>query len=85
MPVSVFYEQLVKSGKINKNQISYSTINRLLKNTSFQEKIIKVFILKRRKRFAYDKVNILWQADLSHDPYISLDGKMKKTFLIDLL
>src|SRR5690606_27988380 len=32
MPVSVFYEQLVKSGEIKKIQASYSTINRLLKN-----------------------------------------------------
>ncbi|GAA0610876.1 hypothetical protein GCM10009001_30140 [Virgibacillus siamensis] len=37
---------------------------------------------KERKRFAYDKVNVLWQADLSHGPYISINGKMKKTFLI---
>jgi hypothetical protein len=27
-------------------------------------------------------VNILWQADLSHGPYIKIKGKVKKTFLI---
>lgn len=31
MPVSVFYEQLIERGEIQKNQISYSTIIRLLK------------------------------------------------------
>ena len=31
IPVSVFYEHLIKSGEINKNQVSYSIINRLLK------------------------------------------------------
>lgn len=31
MPVSVFYEQLIERGGITKKQISYSTINRLLK------------------------------------------------------
>lgn len=83
MPVSVFYEQLVKSGEINKNQVSYSTINRLLKKHKLSGKDHKSFHSeKERKRFAYDKVNILWQADLSHGPYISIDGKMKKTFLI---
>ncbi|WP_244943983.1 helix-turn-helix domain-containing protein, partial [Siminovitchia fortis] len=30
MPVSVFYEQLIKRGEIQQNQVSYSTINRLL-------------------------------------------------------
>ncbi|MCM3571534.1 helix-turn-helix domain-containing protein, partial [Neobacillus mesonae] len=31
MPVSVFYEQLIEHGEIPKNEISYSTIIRLLK------------------------------------------------------
>ena len=31
MPVSVFYEHLIELGEIQKNNISYSTINRLLK------------------------------------------------------
>lgn len=83
MPVSVFYEQLIEKGEITKKQISYSTINRLLKkhklaggaNISFHPE-------RERKRFAYDKVNVLWQADLSHGPFIPIDGKMKKTFLI---
>src|SRR5690625_272467 len=31
MPVSVFYEQLIKRGEIQKHEVSYATINRLLK------------------------------------------------------
>lgn len=34
-----------------------------------------------RKRFAHDKVNVLWQGDMSHGPYVSYKGKKKKTFL----
>ena len=83
MPVSVFYEQLIQHGEITKNQVSYSTINRLLKkhkmagrnNISFHPE-------KERKRFAHDKVNTLWQADLSHGPLVPINGRMKKTFLI---
>ena len=83
MPVSVFYEHLIKSGEINKNQVSYSTINRLLKKHKLAGKNhISFHPEKERKRFAYEKVNTLWQADLSHGPYIPIDGKMKKTFLI---
>lgn len=33
-------------------------------------------------RFTNDKINVLWQADLSHGPYITIGGKMKKAFLI---
>lgn len=80
MPVSVFYEQLIEHGEIQRNQISYSTINRLLK----KHKLVGKQILSQpeRKRFAHDKVNVLWQGDLSHGPYVPIDGKMKKTFLI---
>lgn len=83
MPVSVFYEQLIKRGEIQQNQVSYSTINRLLKKHKLAGRNhISFHPEKERKRFAYDKVNVLWQADLSHGPYIPIDGKMKKTFLI---
>lgn len=79
MPVSVFYDHLIDCGEINKNQISYSTINRLLKKNKL---VGKTFMeMPERKRFAHDKVNTLWQADLSHGPYVPIDGK-KKTYLI---
>ena len=83
MPVSVFYEQLIRRGEIQKNQVSYATINRLLKKHKMAGRNMGSFHPeKERKRFAYDKVNVLWQADLSHGPYIPINGKMKKTFLI---
>jgi len=83
MPVSVFYDQLIERGEITKNQISYSTINRLLKKHKLAGRHhMSYHSEKERKRFAYDQVNVLWQADLSHGPYIPINGKMKKTFLI---
>lgn len=83
MPVSVFYEQLIQRGEITKNQISYTTINRLLKKHKLSGRYhMSYYSEKERKRFAYDKVNVLWQADLSHGPYIPVEGKKKKTFLI---
>lgn len=81
MPISVFYEQLIARGEITKKQVSYATINRLLKKRKMAGKN-NLTAAPERKRFAHDKVNVLWQADLSHGPYISIDGKMKKTFLI---
>lgn len=80
MPVSVFYEQLIKSGEIQETQISYSTINRLLKKHNLAGR--QIVAIPERKRFAHEKVNVLWQADLSHGPYVPIGGKKKKTFLI---
>lgn len=58
MPVSVFYEQLIKSGEIKKTQISYSTINRLLKKHNLAGR--QIVATPERKRFAHEKVNVLW-------------------------
>lgn len=80
MPVSVFYEHLIEQGEIQKNSISYSTINRLLKKHNLVGK--RMVATPERKRFAHERVNHLWQADLSHGPYIPINGKKKKTFLI---
>lgn len=80
MPVSVFYEQLIEHGELNKEQISYSTINRLLKKHNLVGK--QILATPERKRFSHEKVNVLWQGDLSHGPYVPINGKMKKTFLI---
>jgi putative transposase len=80
MPVSVFYEQLIERGEIQKNQISYSTIIRLLKKHNLVGK--QIVATPERKRFAHEKVNVLWQADLSHGPYVPINGKKTKTFLI---
>jgi putative transposase len=80
MPISVFYEQLIERGELQKNQISYSTINRLLKKHNLVGK--QMVATPERKRFAHEKVNVLWQADLSHGPYVPINGKKQKTFLI---
>jgi putative transposase len=80
MPVSVFYEQLIERGEIKKYEISYSTINRLLKKHNLIGK--SIVATPERKRFAHENVNVLWQTDLSHGPYVPINGKNKKTFLI---
>ena len=80
MPVSVFYELLIQQGEIQQNQVSYSTINRLLKKHNLVGK--QILASPERKRFAHEKVNVLWQGDLSHGPYVSTNKKKVKTFLI---
>src|SRR5690625_2844040 len=52
MPVSVFYEELIRQGEILPNTISYSTIYRLLKKNNLSGKIFTPE--PERKRFAYD-------------------------------
>ncbi len=79
MPVKLFYEHLVKKGIFLPNQVSYSTLNRYLhRNNLASERISKN---PERKRFAYDTVNILWQGDISHGPYLKTPKKKIPTYL----
>jgi len=79
LSISLFYDQLVLKGDILPTDISYSTVYRLLK----REELLGKEALKEpeRKRFSYDKVNILWQGDTAVGPYLKINGKKVKTFL----
>lgn len=80
MPVTVFYEQLIKNGEIRASEVSYSTVRRLVNKHGLTDQ--SQASSPERKRFSHDKINVLWQADLSHGPYVPINGKKKKTFLI---
>jgi len=83
MPVSVFYDQLVGQGEILPKEVSYATVYRFLRK---HELIAKGAPTKQeRKRFAYDKVNVLWQGDMSVGPYLLLNGRKTKTFLFGFI
>jgi putative transposase len=80
LPVSMFYDLLVEKGMIMKADFSYSTIYRLLKKHELLGKEKRKE--PERKRFAYDTVNILWQTDASHGPYLKVGGKKRPTYLL---
>ncbi len=80
MNCSLFHEKLIADGYIYANEVSYSTLYRFLK----KHKLLNSNIPdpKIRKRFAYKKVNVLWQGDLMYSVYLK-DGKRKRqTYLI---
>jgi len=80
MPLTVFYDYLTAKGEILPRTVSYSTLHRFLnlhgllrtENANSPE----------RKRFAHDKVNMLWQTDMSEGPRLRIGGKLVRTYLI---
>lgn len=82
---NILYEELVKDGDICPNKLSLSTFYRYLAtnpellpksqdNATEDEPDLK--------RFSYEKVNQLWQADLMYGPYIRIGKQKKQTYLI---
>ena len=80
LPVSMFYELLVQKGIIKICDFSYSTVYRLLKKHDLVGKEKRNE--PERRRFAHDRVNILWQTDTWNGPYLKDGGKKKPTYLI---
>lgn len=79
LPVSIFYNELVSKGEILPSDISYPTLYRVLKKYGLVGK--DPLSSPERKRFSYDKVNALWQGDISDGPYINVSGVKKQAFL----
>jgi transposase InsO family protein len=80
LPVSMFYDLLVQKGTIKVCDFSYSTVYRLLKKHDLVGKEKRNE--PERRRFAHDRVNVLWQTDTWNGPYLKDGGKKKPTYLI---
>ena len=79
VPATVFYQQLVETGVFKPQDVSYCTVYRFLKRLGLVGKRPRKE--PERKRFAMDKVNELWQADLSCGPYLRVGKKKLPTYL----
>ena len=79
----LFYETIVSEGILSPDKVSYHTIYRLLKAHNLLERDGKP--TQERKRFAYDKINVLWQGDMSVGYYLVIGGKKFRTNLFAFL
>jgi len=79
-PVTAIYEDLVRSG-IQSPPCSRSTAARFVKNLEvpLEEPAVE------RKRYELPFANDCWQSDILIGPYLSVDGKKKRTYLIAFL
>ena len=73
------YEKLVEEGYIQKVNVSLSTIHRYLKKNHLKaQEVCNV----ERRMFEMEHVNDCWQADTSYGPYILINNKKYRTYII---
>jgi transposase-like protein len=82
MPATLIYENLIMDGVINKKDISLSSINRLVKVLDITN---NYKVKKDMRRYEKEHINELWCGDSSVGPYIKIDGKKIKTYMIALI
>jgi transposase InsO family protein len=78
--VKLFYDQMVKKKEFRPSELSYSTVYRFFKKND----LIKTDVKKQpdRRRFSFDIVNKMWQGDLSYGPWLNINGKKKRSYLL---
>ena len=76
---TAIYKKLAEDSYINTQDVSLSTILRYIKNNNL--KAGQVCNIERRM-FEMEHVNLCWQADSSVGPYLKIDEKKYKTYII---
>jgi hypothetical protein len=85
MPVTVFYEHLVSEGVINPIAISRPTIYRFVSDMNLMGAFKDDSDEKEVRRFSYEHVGDLYQADVLYGPRIKVGGKRVQTYLHTIL
>mgnify|MGYP006290233457 FL=1 len=71
---------MIENEEFLPSELSYSTVYRFFK----KKDLIKTDLEKQpdRKRFSFDIVNKMWQGDLSYGPWLTINGKKKRSYLL---
>lgn len=81
MTTKKIYDRLKEERMINKD-ISINSLYRYMKTNDLKTKVI---VNKERRRYEKEYPNDTWQADTSYGPYILVDGKKYRTYLIHFI
>ncbi len=76
------YQELIAKGYVNYDQISLSTVQRFISKSNISAKKLEGV---ERLAFEFEFPNECWQSDISVGPYLNIDGKKLKTYIIALL
>lgn len=79
---TLIYRKLIEEGYINENEVSKSTILKFIREhyLLFSE-VTKI----DRRAFEMEFANDMWDADTSHGPYLTINNKKLKTYLIAII
>lgn len=80
---TLIYHKLIEDGLINQKDVSLSTIQRFIKNNDLRS--ARCINMKDRKAFEEEFATGMYQGDTCYGPYITEDGKNRRTYLIMLI
>lgn len=82
LPATLIYQKLRDNGTIKAGELSLSTVNRIVNSIKKDKNIIRN---KDMRRYEREHVNEVWCGDSSVGPYIRINGKKERTYIIALI
>lgn len=82
MPATIIHQKLIDNGTISKDGLSLSTINRHVNKLKIEKKFSNN---KDMRRFERAHINEVWYGDTCYGPYLKVDGKKRRTYIIALI
>jgi len=82
IPATLIHQKLIDNGTITAGDVSLSTINRFVNRVKTEERITSN---KDMRRYEREHINEVWCGDSSVGPYLRIDGKKKRTYVIALI
>lgn len=76
------YHELIAKGYVSYDQISLSTVQRFISHANISSHKLEAI---DRRAFEFEFPNECWQSDISVGPYLSINGKKHKTYIIAIL
>lgn len=82
LPATLIHQRLIDNGTIKKGDLSLSTINRCVNKLQIDKGDTKN---KDMRRYEREHINEVWCGDSSVGPYLKVNGKKQRTYIIALI
>ena len=82
IPATLIHQKLIDNGTVIKGEISLSTINRFVNQVKTKNKYTNN---KDMRRYERAHINEVWCGDSCYGPYLKVDGKKKRVYIIALI
>lgn len=82
IPATLIHQKLIDNGTISKGEISLSTVNRFVNRIKSEKQLANA---KDMRRYEREHINEVWCGDSSVGPYLTVDGKKQRTYIIALI
>lgn len=82
LPATQIYEKLINSDEITSKEISLSTVTRFVSKLKKSKNLKPV---TEYKRYEKEHINEVWYGDTTYGPYITIDGRKERVYIIALI